>query len=123
MKDEKELMARCGKESPFKVPEGYFEQFHTQFMSNLPDPEATAYAPATPVGIMASIKPWLYMAAMFIGTIFMVQGLMFVQETRFPTVETAQTEDIYTDEADRFMATSLYNEYSLYSYLTTDENN
>ena len=122
MKDEKELMARCGKKSPFKVPEGYFEQFHEQLMSSLPEPEALATAPAAPVSLMARIKPWLYMAAMFVGTIFMVQGLMFVQETRFSAEEMALTEEIYADEADEFMSTSLYNEYTLYSYLITDEN-
>lgn len=122
MKDEKELMARCGKKHPFKVPEGYFEQFHKQLMNSLPEPEALDTAPAPPISFMVRIKPWLYMAAMFVGTIFVVQSLMFVQETRFPTEETALNEEIYADEADEFMSTSLYNEYTLYSYLTTDEN-
>ena len=122
MKDDKELMARFGKESPFKTPEGYFEQFHEQLMNRLPEPEALATAPAAPLSLMARIKPWLYMAAMFVSTIFVVQSLMYVQETRFPAEETAHTEDIYTDEADNFMSTSLYTEYALYSYLTTDEN-
>lgn len=123
MKDDKELMARFGKECPFKTPEGYFEQFHEQLMSHLPEPEVLATSPAAPVSFIARIKPWLYMAAMFISTIFVVQCLMYVQETRFPATEMAQTEDIYTDEADEFMSTSLYTEYALYSYLTTDENN
>jgi hypothetical protein len=122
MKEEQELMARCGKKQPFKVPEGYFEQFHEQLMSQLPEPEAHATAPAAPVSLMERIKPWLYMAAMFVGTIFMVQGLMYVQQTRMPAEGLASTEEIYADEADAFMSTSLYNEYTLYSYLTTDDN-
>lgn len=122
MKEDKELMARCGKENPFKVPEGYFEHFHEQLMSSLPEPEVVV-APTTNVTLMTRIKPWIYMAAMFMGTIFVVQGLMYVQETRFDNSEVAEIEDIYTDEADHFMSSSLYNEYALYSYLTTDENN
>ena len=122
MKDDRELIARCGKERPFKTPEGYFEQFHEQLMSSLPEPEAMATAPATQVSLMGRIKPWLYMAAMFVSTIFVVQGLMYVQETRFPTENKALTEELYTDEADSFMSSSLYKEYALYSYLTTDEN-
>lgn len=122
MKDDKELMARCGKENPFKVPEGYFEHFHEQLMNSLPEPEVVV-VPATNVTLMARIKPWIYMAAMFMGTIFVVQGLMYVQETRFDNSEIAEIEDLYTDEADHFMSSSLYNEYALYSYLTTDENN
>lgn len=122
MKDDKELMARCGRENPFKVPEGYFEHFHEQLMSSLPEPEVVV-APTTNVTLMTRIKPWIYMAAMFVSTIFVVQGLMYVQETRFDNSEAAEIEDIYTDEADHFMSSSLYNEYALYSYLTTDENN
>lgn len=118
MKDDRELKALCGKERPFTVPEGYFEQFHDKLMSSLPEAEAAAPA-TTPVTLMARIKPWLYMAAMFAGIIFMVQGLMYVQENRFANNNTAWTEEIYTDEADHFMSSSLYDEYVLYSYLTT----
>ena len=67
---------------------------------------------------MTRVKPWLYMAALFVSTIFVVQGLMYVQEARFPAENVA--EDLYTEEADHFMSTSLYNEYALYSYLTNE---
>ena len=105
MKDDRELTARCGKRDSFKIPEGYFEQLHEQLMQNLPDTQP-APAPAAKVTLMARVKPWLYMAA------------TFVEESRFPTDGMAATEDIYTDEIDRFMSSSLYNEYVLYSYLT-----
>ena len=120
MKDDKELMARCGKETPFKTPEGYFEHLHEELMSCLPEPEVTA--PAQQVSLLTHIKPLLYMAAMFASTVFLIQGLMYVQEKRFGTTQVAATEEIYTDEIDHFMSTSLYNEYALYSYLTTNEN-
>lgn len=120
MKDEKDLMARCGKERPFKVPEGYFEHFHAQLMSNLPE-TAPAAVPTVKVSLMTRIKPWLYMAAMFVGIIFMVQGLMYVQEARLGTENIAAIEDIYAEEVDHFMSSSLYNEYVLYSYLTTND--
>lgn len=118
MKDEKDLMARCGKKTPFEVPEGYFEQFHARIMDSLPEPEAMYAAPAAPISLMTRVKPWLYMAALFVSTIFVVQGLMYVQEARFPAENVA--EDLYTEEADYFMSTSLYNEYALYSYLTNE---
>ena len=121
MKDEKDLMAQCGKERPFKVPEGYFEQFHEQLMKNLPANETATTTPPAPVTLMTRIKPWLYMAAMFVGMVVMVQGLMYVQETRLSTDNIATIEDVYTEEIDHFMSSSLYNEYVLYSYLTTDD--
>lgn len=120
MKDDKDLMARFGKKRPFKVPEGYFEHFHEQLMENLPE-SAPVVAPTIKVSLMERIQPWFYMAAMFAGIIFMVQGLMYVQETRLGTDNIATIEDVYTEEIDHFMSSSLYNEYVLYSYLTTDD--
>ena len=121
MKEEKQLIAQCGKKQPFKVPEGYFEQFHEQLMSSLPKTTPKP-APATKVTLMARIKPWLYMAAMFVGTIFVVKGLVSVQEHYLAPDSMAAIEEIYTDEEDCFMSSSLYSEYVLYSYLTTYEN-
>ena len=122
MKDDKDLMARCGKEQPFKVPEGYFEHFHEQLMNNLPEETPVPIPAAQPtVTLMMRIKPLLYMAAMFVGIIFMVQGIMYVKEISVATDNKIAFEDIYTDEADHFMSSSLYNEYVLYSYLTTTE--
>ena len=117
--DEKDLMARCGKKTSFELPEGYFEQFHDRLMNNLPEPEAMRTAPAAPVSLMTRVRPWLYMAALFVSTIFVVQGLMYVQENRIADT-TLVAEDIYTEEADHFMSSSLYNEYALYSYLTNE---
>ena len=36
-KDEEKLITRFGKVEPFKVPDGYFEDFTRQLMSKLPD--------------------------------------------------------------------------------------
>lgn len=122
MKDDKDLMARCGKERPFKVPEGYFEHFHEQFINNLTEKElASVPTEQGPVTFMMRIKPLLYMAAMFAGIIFMVQGIMYVKESHLTTDNIVAFEDVYTDEVDHFMSSSLYNEYVLYSYLTTND--
>ena len=63
-----------------------------------------------------------YYPLVFAGIIFMVQGIMYVKESHLTTDNIVAFEDVYTDEVDHFMATSLYNEYALYSYLTTSEN-
>jgi len=122
MKDDKELMARCGKESPFRTPDGYFEHFHEQLMSSLPELEAPQAVEPIRISLCTRIKPWLYMAAMVVSTIFVVQALMYVQERRLPADNTILAEEIYTEEADHFMSSSLYDEYALYSYLTSNEN-
>ena len=119
MKDEQKLMQQFGKKQPFSTPEGYFECFHEQLMSRLPEAEPTM-APTVKITLMTRIKPWIYMAAMFMGIIFMVQGIMYVQQTQMASNSIA-LEDIYTEEADQFMYSSLYDEYVLYSYLTTND--
>lgn len=122
MKDDKDLMTRCGKENPFRTPEGYFEHFNERLMTSLPEMESPAIGPVH-ISLFTRIKPWFYMAAMFVSTIFIVQGLMYVQKRHLPDNTSTLAEEIYTEEADHFMSTSLYNEYALYSYLTSNENN
>lgn len=50
--------------NPFKVPENYFAQFNEEIMNRLPEKEFAA--PVT-VTLWDRVKPWVYMAAMFIG--------------------------------------------------------
>ena len=42
IKEEKYLVDRFGKKQPFSVPEGYFDQFASQFMEQLPEREEEA---------------------------------------------------------------------------------
>lgn len=118
MNTDSELKARYGTKTPYKVPEGYFEQFHEQLMSSLPEvtPEA---APEAKITLMTRIKPLLYLAAMFVGIIFLMQGIAYVQHSQTARSEQMALEELYDDEADHFMSSSLYDEYVLYSYLTT----
>ncbi len=51
-----------GNRVPFKVPENYFEDFATQFESQVV---------LKPVSVYKIIRPWMYMAAMFLGVFFM----------------------------------------------------
>ena len=118
MNTDSELKARYGTKTPYKVPEGYFEHFHEQLMSRLPEvtPEA---APEAKITLMTRIKPLLYLAAMFVGIIFLMQGIAYVQHSQTARSEQMALEELYDDAADHFMSSSLYDEYVLYSYLTT----
>jgi len=57
------------KTDPFKVPEGYFESFVTDIMSKLP--ERLVEKPKV-INLWERIKPWVYMAAVFVGVALMV---------------------------------------------------
>jgi hypothetical protein len=52
------------KRDPFKVPEGYFDNFTSGLMSRLPERQPQ---PIKAVSLWDKVKPWVYMAAMFIG--------------------------------------------------------
>lgn len=52
------------KSNPFKVPENYFAKFNEEIMSRLPEKE---FIPPQPVSLWDRVKPWVYMAAMFVG--------------------------------------------------------
>jgi len=51
-----------GNRKPFAVPENYFEDFANQFEAQI------AIKPVSPIRLL---RPWIYMAAMFLGVFFM----------------------------------------------------
>ncbi|MDR0574582.1 MAG: hypothetical protein LBG96_11240 [Tannerella sp.] len=53
---------------PFRVPEGYFESFTGDMMSRLPEKTISESEPKE-ISLYDRVKPWLYMAAAFVGII------------------------------------------------------
>ena len=68
MDEEKKLIQQMGKKEPFRVPDGYFESFTQNLMENLPEKEVSPSATPVP-STWERVKPWLYLAAMFMGII------------------------------------------------------
>jgi len=65
MKEEDILIERYGRKGPWTVPDGYFESVRIEIESKLP-----AYpAPPTREGmsLWQRVKPYVYLAAMFVG--------------------------------------------------------
>ena len=60
------------KRNPFTVPENYFTRFNEEIMNRLPEKEIVK--PKT-VSMWDRAKPWVYMAAMFMGIFFTIQLL------------------------------------------------
>lgn len=71
MKEEDKIIAKYGKKGPWRVPEGYFEAVYEQIEVNLPE------YPEKPQMVQLSkwqrVKPYLYLAAMFMGIWLMMQ--------------------------------------------------
>ena len=122
MKEEDKLLKKIGTENPFRVPEGYFEGFTSDLMSRLPEKEKTDVhrEPTT----WEKVRPWLYMAAMFIGAALIIR----VASPGETVSNGQQQQQIAADESDielEYIRTAIENtmmdDYSLYVYLS-DEN-
>jgi hypothetical protein len=83
MKKELNNLERLKGHNPFKVPDGYFENFTPQMMSRLPEKK---YEQPAKVTMMERIRPWLYMAAVFAGL-----GLFFKAIIGFDNSEPSTT--------------------------------
>ena len=122
MKEEDKLLKKIGTENPFRVPEGYFEGFTSDLMSRLPEKEKTDIhrEPTT----WEKVRPWLYMAAMFIGAALIIR----VASPGESVSNGQQQQQIAAEESDiemEYIRTAIENtmmdDYSLYVYLS-DEN-
>lgn len=122
MKEEDKLLKKIGTENPFRVPEGYFEGFTSDLMNRLPEKEKTDVhrEPTT----WEKVRPWLYMAAMFIGAALIIR----VASPGETVSNGQQQQQIAADESDiemEYIRTAIENtmmdDYSLYVYLS-DEN-
>jgi hypothetical protein len=64
MKEETQKLNHLKGENPFRVPPGYMENLSSRIMSQLPDlPHRVPEKPT----MMDQIRPWLYLAAVFVG--------------------------------------------------------
>jgi len=60
--DKKFKLEDIGSRKPFSVPDNYFEQFADQFEEQL------TLKAVSPIKLL---RPWMYMAAMFLGVLFL----------------------------------------------------
>ncbi len=65
----KTKLDEIGNKNPFTVPEDYFAKFNAEIMSKLPEKEVVAPKKVT---MWAKAKPYIYLAAMLLGLIFII---------------------------------------------------
>lgn len=123
MKEEDKLLKKVGTGNPFTVPEGYFEHLTSEVMNTLPEQEAPRFV-MKKVTTWDRIKPWTYMAAMFVGAALIIKVASynpnpFEDKQIAATETTTDTELFYDDEyIDYSVSQSMLDDYSLYMYLT-----
>lgn len=103
--------------NPFKVPENYFAQFNEEIMNLLPEKEL-----ATPraVPMWDRVKPWVYMAAMFIGLYVTINFLTQDRDNERMTTGQSTTEQTLTGTSqadDNYWSTVQVTEEEFYQYL------
>ncbi|MDR0348625.1 MAG: hypothetical protein LBH90_03920 [Tannerella sp.] len=72
-------------QNPFKLPAGYFEGLTEQIMSRLPE---TPREEAPAISLLDRVRPWLYMAAVFIGLVLLFKGITSGQQSDTPEPDT-----------------------------------
>ena len=99
---------KIGKVNPFKVPVGYFENFSDSIMSQLPEKENKK---SLVVSLWERMKPWVYMAAMFVGIMLMVN--IFVHKPNPVKIFSENVDNISIAVIDDFY--SYYEEKMAYA--------
>lgn len=117
MKEEDNILKKVGTENAFRVPDGYFEHFTSELMSQLPEKEKPAFKVETPTR-WTRMKPMLYMAAMFIGAFLIIRVGSWMHKPEADNAQLAGTEAVSDEYIDVALDRSMMDDYSLYVYLT-----
>ena len=116
MKEEDELLRKCGTKNPFTVPEGYFENFSKELMEKLPEKEISLSEPV--ITTWQRVKPWIYMTAMFCGLMLSVRVFVGRPKQDTPIFTAAEAAEFSDQYIETIMEHSMMDDYTLYQYLT-----
>lgn len=85
-------LSEIEKRNPFTVPEDYFSRLNEHIMNFLPEKEIIK---PKKVSMWDKAKPWVYMAAMFMGIFFTIQLLTRNTTNQVATISSTQFTDDY----------------------------
>ncbi len=107
-KNESDL-EKIGNRNPFKTPEGYFERLTDQIMAQLP--ERVEQEPQV-LSLWERMKPWAYMAAMFVGIALMIKVFVGSPVPNGTALNFSSPEEIeeYYDYYEDQLASNIYHE-------------
>lgn len=115
MKEQKQLLEQIGNENPFRTPEGYFDSFTSDLMQKLP--ERSFKTDAAKSRQRRWLAPVAAVAAMMAAALFLVPALHAPQTANRDMAEA----DSHDEDMSDYMATSFFDEYTFYCYLTGEE--
>ncbi|MDD2797211.1 MAG: hypothetical protein PHV20_01320 [Bacteroidales bacterium] len=111
------MKKKYGQETPFSVPENYFEQFSEKIMPQLPDKEVSK----TPVvSLWKRVKPVIYLAAMFTAAIWAIN--LYVDKRPDDTAKNIVSVPVLASEqdAESVSLAMTVDDYSLYEYMSDE---
>lgn len=117
MKNENDILSKLGNDSGMKVPNGYFADFASRMAKELPvqDFEKEQSAKVLPRSRWQQMRPYIYLAAMFMGIWCMMKmfNLMQSSDTNLsiennPVLISAIDDDSFADD--------FYYEEPIYDY-------
>ncbi len=114
--EESEILNRLGRDAGFRVPEGYFDDFNERMASMLPEVEITEVDQKPTLWV--TIRPYIYMAAMFAGVwcmmkVFNVFNQSVSAEQRVSEVASSINID---NNADEFIMSGGASDYDIMTY-------
>lgn len=123
MREEDYILKRCGKDSGFKIPEGYFDHLTQEIANKLPEKENVYHTAPEPAGLWQRVRPWIYMAAMFAGMLVSIRFFLGITtETGSRQQAANESEQTISDEyIETIINHSMMDDYALYRYLTEAE--
>ena len=113
MKKNEDILQQVGRNTGYKVPEGYFENFAARMTEQLPERELPKPEIVT---TWQKLRPYIYLAAMFAGILLMLQVFVapIVEADKMMTASAEQEEDL-----EEYMLYSM-DEYTIFETLYAD---
>lgn len=124
MKEEGEILKKCGTGNPFTVPENYFEQFASDLMERLPEKDASVFPAAAKVTLVTRMKPLLYLAAVFVGLMLIIKFMVYHTAPGASAEVEAEVATVmdYTDqEIERIVNNACLDDYAIYELVSSVE--
>ena len=112
MEEERYIEERFGKRNPFRVPEGYFEDFSAQLMQQLPEKRK-------PRAKSVWLRPWYYAAAcvcalLVSATVWFAWPEKDIQQAPVAVADQQEQMDAFEEAADYMMLDN----YDIYAYMS-----
>lgn len=116
---------RCGKENPFRVPQGYFDDFATKLMAQLPEKEEKVIKLVPKHNRWHTLRPMLYIAACICAAIFSVTLVMkhnsHEQNNGVNTARMEIQQNSSNDYVDEAVDYAMIDNHEIYACVTNQQ--